>query len=154
MLFRSLGRDYVYAMKAIVSTLFHVMSFPHNGNIVTVNQLSFDILDLTIDNLTPLIVPYMEVVSTSPQVNYVETSPMFSVNDASKPPIVFSSSFDLDPVIDMANPMGSFERDFLIPIESLDMCSLQRIFLPSDEDLLEAMIEECPLKCVSSSWKP
>ena len=32
-----LGRDYVYAMKAVVSTLFHVMSFPHNGNIVTID---------------------------------------------------------------------------------------------------------------------
>jgi hypothetical protein len=36
-----LGRDYVYAMKAIVSTLFHVISFPHNGWVVTVDQLSF-----------------------------------------------------------------------------------------------------------------
>jgi hypothetical protein len=36
-----LGRDYVYAMKAIVSTLFHVISFPHNGRIVTIDQLSF-----------------------------------------------------------------------------------------------------------------
>jgi hypothetical protein len=26
-----LGRDYVYAMKAIVSTLFRVIYFPHNG---------------------------------------------------------------------------------------------------------------------------
>ena len=36
-----LGRDYVYAMKAIVSTLFGVMYFPHDGKIVTINQLSF-----------------------------------------------------------------------------------------------------------------
>jgi hypothetical protein len=36
-----LGRDYVYAMKAIVSTLFHVISFPHDGRVVTVDQLSF-----------------------------------------------------------------------------------------------------------------
>jgi hypothetical protein len=26
-----LGQDYVYAMKAIVSTLFRVIYFPHNG---------------------------------------------------------------------------------------------------------------------------
>ena len=32
-----LGQDYVYAMKAVVSTLFRVMCFPHNGNIVTVD---------------------------------------------------------------------------------------------------------------------
>jgi hypothetical protein len=36
-----LGRHYVYAMKAIVSTLFHVISFPHDGRVVTVDQLSF-----------------------------------------------------------------------------------------------------------------
>jgi hypothetical protein len=36
-----LGRDYVYAMKVVVSTLFHVISFPHNGRIVTIDQLSF-----------------------------------------------------------------------------------------------------------------
>jgi hypothetical protein len=36
-----LGRDYVYAMKAIVSTLFHVISFPHDGRMVTIDQLSF-----------------------------------------------------------------------------------------------------------------
>ena len=36
-----LGCDYVYAMKVVVSTLFQVMYFPHDGNIMTVNQLSF-----------------------------------------------------------------------------------------------------------------
>jgi hypothetical protein len=36
-----IGRDYVYAMKAIVSTLFRVIYFPHDGRVVTVDQLSF-----------------------------------------------------------------------------------------------------------------
>jgi hypothetical protein len=36
-----LGRDYVYAMKAIVSTLFCVIYFPHDGRVVTVDQLQF-----------------------------------------------------------------------------------------------------------------
>jgi hypothetical protein len=36
-----LGQDYVYAMKAIVSTRFHVISFTHDGRVVTVDQLSF-----------------------------------------------------------------------------------------------------------------
>ena len=144
-----LGRDYVDAMKAVVSTLFRVMSFPHNGNIVTIVQLSFGSLYSNINNLTPLNVPYTEVVSTPPQVNYVATSPMFSVTDASEPLTVDSSSFD--PVIDMVNSMGAFERDVLIPIESLDMCSFQRTVLPFDEDLLEAMIKEYPLTYISSS---
>ena len=32
-----LGRDYVYAMNDIVSTLFRVVHFPHDGKIVTID---------------------------------------------------------------------------------------------------------------------
>ena len=35
-----LRRDYVYAMKSIVSTLFRVIYFPHDGRVVTVDQIS------------------------------------------------------------------------------------------------------------------
>jgi hypothetical protein len=31
-----LGRDYVYDMDVVVSILFQVMHFPHNGSIVTI----------------------------------------------------------------------------------------------------------------------
>jgi hypothetical protein len=37
-----LRRDSVYAMNVIVSTLFWVMNFPHNGSIVTIDQLASD----------------------------------------------------------------------------------------------------------------
>jgi hypothetical protein len=43
-----LGWDYVYAMKVVMSTLFRVMHFPHNGNIVTIDQLSFISPDLIV----------------------------------------------------------------------------------------------------------
>ena len=36
-----LGWDYVYAMKVVVSTLFRVMHFPHDGSIVTIDQFFF-----------------------------------------------------------------------------------------------------------------
>ena len=36
-----LEHDYVYAMKVVVSTLFRFMHFPHDGNILTIDQLSF-----------------------------------------------------------------------------------------------------------------
>ena len=36
-----LGRDYVYVMGALVSSLFRVVCFPHKGRIVTIDQLSF-----------------------------------------------------------------------------------------------------------------
>ena len=36
-----LGRPWVYAMTAIVSTYFRMISFPHKGTIIVINQLSF-----------------------------------------------------------------------------------------------------------------
>jgi hypothetical protein len=138
-----LGRDYVYAMKAIVSTLFHVISFPHDGRIVTVDQLSF------IDPawIASLNGSYMQTVSPPPQVNYVALSPMASTSD------------DLDPVVDMViSSIGLLEPDLFTPVMTLDMVSFQSVFLPSSEDLLEAMTEFCPLTwCHSralSSWNP
>ena len=49
-----LGRDYVYAMKVVVSTLFRVMHFPHDGKIVTIDQL---LLHLTITLLLVIRLP-------------------------------------------------------------------------------------------------
>jgi hypothetical protein len=138
-----LGRDYVYAMKAIVSTLFRVISFPHDGRVVTVDQLSF------IDPawIASLNGSCMQTVSPLPQVNYVALSPMASTSD------------DLDPVVDMViSSIGLLEPDLFTPIVTLDMVSFQSVFLPSSEDLLEAMTEFCPLTwCHSgalSSWNP
>jgi hypothetical protein len=138
-----LGRDYVYAMKAIVSTLFHVISFPHDGRVVTVDQLSF------IDPhwIASLNGSYMQTVSPPPQVNYAALSPMVSTSD------------DLDPVVDMViSSIGLLEHDLFTPVATLDMMSFQSVFLPSSEDLLEAMAEFFPLTwCHSralSSWNP
>ena len=59
-----LGHDYVYAMKAVVSTLFIVMHFPHDGKIATINYLVFVTLDhcVTPSNQTVLNVPHVLVI--------------------------------------------------------------------------------------------
>jgi hypothetical protein len=144
-----LGRYYVYAMKSIVSTFIRVISFPHDGRMVTIDQLSFVGPDLTINPMTSLNGSYQQSLSTLPQVNYVVVSPMPSVADENH----------LDPVVDMViSSVGILEPDLLNPDETLDMCSFQTIILPSSEDLLEAMTEFCPLTwcpaSVLSSWKP
>jgi hypothetical protein len=130
-----LRRDYVYAMKAIVSTLFHVTTFPHNGGIVAIDQLSCVSLDLSTNPMTSLDGSYQQLVSPPPQVNYVALSPM---------PLATNED-DLDPVVDMViSLVGLLEPDLITPITDLDMCSFQRILLPSNEDLLEAMTEFVP----------
>jgi hypothetical protein len=88
-------------MRAIVSTLFRVISFPHNGRIVTIDQFLFVDHDLTINSMTSLNGLYMQPVSPLPQVNYVALSPMPSAVDADEPLAVSSVSYDLDPVVDM-----------------------------------------------------
>ena len=34
-----LGRDYIYSMKFVMYTLFQVMHFPHNRNIVSIDKI-------------------------------------------------------------------------------------------------------------------
>jgi len=47
-----LGRDYIYCMGAIVSSLFRVMCFPHEGRVVKLrDQLSFPGLHATYSHL-------------------------------------------------------------------------------------------------------
>ena len=36
-----LGRSYMYAMQAVASTVFRILMFPHNGKIVSVDQLTY-----------------------------------------------------------------------------------------------------------------
>jgi hypothetical protein len=138
-----LGRDYVYAMKAIVSSVFCVISLPHGGQVVIVDQLSF----IDPDWIASLNGSYMQMVSPPPQVNYVVLFPMASTSD------------DLDPVVDMViSSIGLLEPDLLTPVTTLDIVSFQSVFLPSSEYLLESMTELCPLRwCHSialSSWNP
>jgi hypothetical protein len=58
-----LGRDYVYAMKAIVSTLFRVIFLPHDGRMVTIDKLLFVGPNFTINPMTSLNGSYMQSIS-------------------------------------------------------------------------------------------
>ena len=70
-----------------------------------------------------------------------------------------STSDDLDTIVDMViSSIGLLEPDLFTLVATLDMVSFQSVFLPSSEDLLEAMIEFCPLTWrpsrALSSWNP
>jgi hypothetical protein len=91
---------------------------------VIVDQLSF----IEPDWIASLNGSYMQMVSPSPQVHYVALSPMSSTSD------------DLDPEVDMViSSIGLLEPDLFTSVTTLDMVSFQSVFLPSSEDLLEAM---------------
>jgi hypothetical protein len=46
-----LGRSWIDSMRAVVSTLFHVVRFPHQGKVITVDQLAFFHSDARTDNV-------------------------------------------------------------------------------------------------------
>jgi hypothetical protein len=51
------GRSYMYAMKAVASSVFQTIMFPHNGKIVTIDQVSHyePNPSANLDNILPLI---------------------------------------------------------------------------------------------------
>jgi len=125
-------------MKSIVSTLFRVIHFPHDGNIVTHDQISFVSPDhsLTIDHLTFLNVPYMQAVSPPPQVHYVASCPIPSIANEKDPLTVFSHSLDLVLTVEMVTTsLGTLES--ILPhvdqSESLDMYSFESVIILSGE---------------------
>jgi hypothetical protein len=52
-----LGRTYMYAMKAVASSVFRTIMFPHNGKIVTIDQVTHyePNPSASLDNILPLI---------------------------------------------------------------------------------------------------
>ena len=67
---------------------------------------------------------------------------MPSTVDEDEPLIICSVSYDIDPIVDMViSSIGLLEPNLFSPIATLDMVSFQSVFLPSSEDLLEAMNE-------------
>jgi hypothetical protein len=107
-----LEHDYVYAMNDVVSMLFRVMYLPHNGSIVTIDQLESDNHhpNLALFQTTPLYVPSIHVDSTPPRVNYVASYPRCSVSYEQEPVQLCFPSRDLESTIDpLVYPMGARE---------------------------------------------
>jgi hypothetical protein len=127
-----LEHDYVYAMNVVVSTLFWVMHFPHNGSIVTIDQLAFDNHhpNSALVQTIPLYVPSVRVDSTPPRVNYVASYPRCSIASEQESVQSCFPSRDLESTIDpLVYPMGAWEP--LIP--PLDPSGLE---YPFEYDLI------------------
>lgn len=60
-----LGRSWYYAMTAVVSSVFRLVKFPHNGKIVTIDQLTYFSCDPasseSIQHVGKMTIPYKDV---------------------------------------------------------------------------------------------
>lgn len=91
------------------------MHFPHDGIIVTIEQLSFVGHDLTTNHLTSSNVLNMQMVSPLPQFNYMETYPMPTPINEEETFTICSTYFHLDLVGDMVNhKLKALEPDLSI----------------------------------------
>ena len=120
-----LAHDYVYCMGALLSSLFYVMCFLHEGRIVTFEQLSFIASNLSHNQTKSVNGAYMKLVSPLPYINYVVTCSMHTSTDDLVGDVMHHLLWAL--VLDLF--VGSF-----------DMYPFQNIVLPSNECLLEAMV--------------
>ena len=103
-------------MGAIVSTLFQVMCFPHEGRIVTIDQISFPSPNMNSSQPSSLNGPFFPMVYSPPRVNYVATCSMpTSTNDQFRDVVHFV--------------LGALEPDL----------SFNNIVFPFDENLMEVM---------------
>ena len=68
-----LVHNYIYAMKVFVSTHFQVIHFPHIGNIITNDQLSFTNNCTTFAHPISLSVPNVQAIFSPPHAYYVAT---------------------------------------------------------------------------------
>ena len=133
-----LGCDYIYAMKDVVPTLFRVMHFPNDRNIMTIDHLSFTNNCTTFAHTISLSVPNVQVVSPSLQAYYVETRPKKLVVKENEPLVSCSPSMEPVLAIDLVTPTIEALEPSLPPIDPSE-CYFQDVVLPSDGDLLEAM---------------
>jgi hypothetical protein len=119
-------------MNVVVSTLFRVMHFPHNGSIVTIDQLAYDNHhpNSTLVQDSSLYVLSVHVGSTPPWVNYVASYPRCSIYSDQEPVQSRFPSRDSVSTIDpLVYPMGAWEP--LLP--PLDPSNLES---PSESDLI------------------
>ena len=115
------------------------MHFPHNGKIVTLNQLTFIDNCTTFAHPTSLSVSNIRAVSLEPWVYYVASCLRNLIANEMETRFSCSTYLDLNLTLNLVSPsMGALESD-LPPID-LSECSIQDVVLSFDEYLLEAMV--------------
>jgi hypothetical protein len=99
-----------------------VISFPHDGRIVAIDQLSCIGPDLITNPMTYLNGSYMQTLFPPPEVNYVAISPISLAVDEVEPLTISSTYYDLDPVVHMViSSIGILEPVLPTLIEVVDM---------------------------------
>jgi hypothetical protein len=119
-----LGRSWTYAMKVVVTTIFRVLLFPHEGRIVTIDQLSFSRPDPALGAST---VPMVD----NPQAGVV------NVGVGLCPSLM--GTFDYPPPQGDVKFISTHHKDEIFHVSSFRMTYFQDPWiLPSPSDTMDA----------------
>ena len=103
-----LGRSYMYTMRAVTSTVFHLMMFPHKGKIVMTDQLTYhDSQGLTAPaNIIPTITT-IEPQGVTTHANIIPTTNTVVENTPASPPLNVGPGLFTDPTMMAPFPLVS-----------------------------------------------
>ena len=110
----------MYTMRAVASTVFHLMMFPHEGNIVTVDQLTYhDSQGLTTPaNIIPTITT-IEPQGMTTHTNFVPTINTMVDNTPTYPLLNVGPGLFVDPTMTTPFPLVSPP---LTQNDTVDLC--------------------------------
>jgi hypothetical protein len=130
------GHSYMYAMKAIASSVFRTMMFPHNGKIITIDQLTHYEPNhyANIYNILPLVRTILDafpVIDIGPGIfkdpslvgTYHETPPLLNSSISTQVCVVSSNRTDIrdnTPLTDSSSPIKVPSFGELLPQEFLE----------------------------------
>jgi hypothetical protein len=109
------GRIWFYAMTTIASLVFHILRFPHQGNIITVDQLDYTTPDL--NNVAENHVPFLGNNSfESVGVGLLKNSSFMGVFPFPSPPTVQVSTLNMI----LTQAQKSFDSSLPLVVTGLD----------------------------------
>jgi hypothetical protein len=108
-----LGRNWIDSMHVVLSTLFHVVSFPHQGNVVTVDQLAFFNSDTHTGN-----VPFIDETPRGYEnvgVGLLKDSSLMSTFPIPSPEVPCPSVASIDMISTMPHKLPTSHDPWIVP---------------------------------------
>jgi hypothetical protein len=137
-----LGRSWIDSMRAIVSTLFHVVCFPHQGKVVTIDQLAFFNSDTRTSN-----VPFIAKTPSGYEnvgVGLLKDSSLMGTFPIPPPDVPRSSVYSINMISTMPHELPASQDPRIVPDPGDHLCFGDEMPLSSVESAYKAIQSATP----------
>jgi hypothetical protein len=142
------GRSYMYTMKDVASSVFRTMMFPHNGKIITIDQVSHYELNhySNIDNILPLVHTNSDAYPLVDMGPRISKDPSLLGTYHGAPPLIHPST-----QVRVVSSNETDNRDTIPPTEASILIDIKVIGAPLDYNILFGRSYMYTMKDVASS---